>query len=288
MFIYFKQYCNYIISSCGKLLLIAYILFAFSPLCFGKGGSGHYWDMVRVLPFDERYDIANKKIFDFYKMVNAYVDNANFPKQHKTGNPEFIKYDERLRNMVFANHRIWFHWGFNIKDPKRFRPLRQIVENNISEGRLKKEDESYFWHRLKREIDRRNDILKSNWAKISGYRGLAMLSSVQKEQSNGFVTLLVSIHLLGDHTTSETKVIIDRNTLYKEIDDAIDKIAGANNSTANREAARSLKNKLQRTKGDPNKYIDKLSKEFTPFLYSLKGKPYDYKSKFKELGYILK
>lgn len=254
--------------------------------CSCKSGNAHYWDMVSVMPFDHNKDIANKKMLDFFKEVNAYVDNANYPDKHRTGNPAFVKYNPALQNMHFANHRIWFHWGFN-RDPKRFNPLQRVVLKNIIDGGLAEENEYLFWGELRDEIKRRNKILMSKWAKLSGYGGLNSLSHIKREQSNAFVTLLVCVHLLGDHTTTETAVIISRENLYADIEDAIDKIAGKQYDK-NREAAISLKNKLKRVKGTPQLYIEKLSKEFTPFLYSLKGETYNYKKHFESQGYKLK
>lgn len=259
--------------------------------CLAKSGEGHYYDMSRIFPFDPSYYASsNKKIFDFYERVNAYLDYTSFPYEKsygkKVGNPVFINKYERLKKMRFANHRIWYHWGFN-KDPKKFSPLVNMVKENIKNGRLSITDESFFWRKLRDNISERNKVLLSEWAKASGYRGLSQLSRIQREQSNAFVTILISIHLLGDHTTSETSVIIDRKALYGEIYNAIDNLAGKKYPD-NIKAAKSLKNKLTRVKGNPNKFLDVLAFNFTSFLYDLKGEEYNYKKKFKKLGYQLK
>lgn len=269
--------------------IIVLLFFSLVPFlnCFGKGGDGHLYDMKRIMPFDENDPVANKKIFDFFKMVNEYLDNADFPSRTiRTGHPAFIKNTPELKYMKFANHRIWFHWGFN-KDPKKFQPLTRIIKRNIAEDKLKADHEYIFWKSLMGEISRRNKFLMDEWAKISGYSGLSVLSRRQRRQSNAFITLLVSIHLLGDHTTSEIGVIINRKALYGEINNAIDNLAGKS-SIKNRQAANSLKNKLHSVEGDPNKYLDKLSIEFTPFLFSLEGIGYNYKRKFEAQNYKMK
>lgn len=262
-----------------------------SNICYAKSGTGHYTDMSRIFPFDEsECSSSNKKIFDLYERVNAYLDYATFPYENsygkKVGNPRFIGKYERLKYMKFANHRIWYHWGFN-RDPKRFKPLADVVKENIKNGNLKEEDESFFWRKLRDNISERNKVLLSEWSKASGYGGLSKLSRIQREQSNAFITLLVSIHLLGDHTTSETGVIIDRQSLYGEIFTAIDNLAGKK-YPGNIKAAKSLKNKLTRVKGKPEKFLDVLALNFSTFLYSLEGEEYNYKKKFKKLGYKLK
>lgn len=258
--------------------------------CEAKSGGEHRSDMVRIFPFDPDDKISNKKIFSFYDRVNAYLDYATFPNEKvygkKVGHPIFLGKYETLRGMKFANHRIWYHWGFNA-DPRKFNPLVSAVKSNIQEGRLKPDYEHFFWEKLNQSISERNKVLLSEWAKASGYSGLRQLSKIQRDQSNAFVTLLISIHLLGDHTTSETSVIIDRNTLYAEIFTAIDKIAGKKDAD-NMACARSLKNKLKRVKGNPAKFLDVLANNFTEFLYELNGEECNYKKKFKKLGYKLK
>lgn len=266
------------------------VLVVFPYSCLAKSGEGHYYDMSRIFPFDESaYSTSNKRIIDFYGRVNAYLDYSTFPNEKnmgkKVGNPPFLKKYERLKNMHFPNHRIWYHWGFN-KDPKKFEPLINAVKDNLDKGYLQPSHESFFWSKLKENISDRNKVLLSEWAKISGYSGLRLLSRIQREQSNAFVTLLISIHLLGDHTTKEVGVIIDRNALYGEIFNAIDKLAGKNSE--NIKAAKLLKNRLTRVKGNPDKFLDVLAQNFTPFLYDLKGEEYNYNKKFENLGYKLK
>lgn len=274
-----------------KSLYLIILLMVIPIFSYAKSGAGHYSDMSRIFPFDEtEYSSSNKKIFDIYERVNAYLDYATFPYEKsygkKVGNPRFLSKYERLKYMKFANHRIWYHWGFN-RDPKRFKPLVDVVNDNIKNGNLNENDESFFWRKLRDNISERNKVLLSEWAKASGYGGLSKLSRIQREQSNAFITLLISIHLLGDHTTSETGVIIDRQSLYGEIFIAIDNLAGKKYPD-NIKAAKSLKNKLTRVKGKPDKFLDVLALNFTTFLYDLKGDEYNYKKKFKKLGYKLK
>lgn len=273
-----------------KIISRKYILLFFSLLLvtsvFAFGKEEHVADMRRVFPFIP-YDPANKKIEDFYYLVNSYIDYTNFPsiKGGKVGEPLCIKNDPRLKEMKFANHRIWFHWGFN-KNPRTFQPLVNMVEYNVKYGIISEDDREYFWYVLNKEIRKRNRLLMDKWAKVSGYKGLVGLMASQRAQSNAFVTLLYSIHILGDYQTSETSVIIDKRSLYGDIYNAIDNLAGK--SVSNRQKAKSLKNKLRLVQGNPKVFLDKLEKEFTPFLYSLKGVGYNYKNKFLSLGYKLK
>lgn len=270
-----------------KLLLIIF----FIGECYAKSGEGHYYDMSRIFPFDESaYSSNNKSIYDFYSRVNAYLDYSTFPHEKldgkKVGNPPFLRKYEQLKNMRFPNHRIWYHWGFN-KNPRQFRPLVEVIKDNLEKGYLLPEHESFFWKKLEENISERNKVLLSEWAKLSGYSGLRQLSRIQREQSNAFVTLLISIHLLGDHTTTEVNVIINRESLYGEIFNAIDNLAGRKDKH-NIEVSKSLKKKLNRAKNDPQEFLNVLAKNFTPFLYNLKGESYNYKKRFKDRGFKLK
>lgn len=270
---------------CKCILIIVLLLTPF--LLFAHGKEAHTADMWRIFPFIP-YEQANKDIEDFYYLVNSYIDYDNFPsiKNGKTRHtPLFIKNDSRLEKMKFSNHRIWFHWGFN-KDPRTFQPLINMVESNISRGLISETDREYFWYVLNKEIRKRNRLLMDKWAKIAGYNGLVGLMASQRAQANAFVTLLYSIHLLGDHQTSETSIIIDKRSLYGDIYNAIDNLAGK--SVSNRQKAKSLRNKLRLVQSNPKAFLDKMEKEFTPFLYSLEGVGYNYKKKFSSLGYKLK
>lgn len=262
-----------------------------SVYCFAKSGDDHFYDMKRIMPFDENaYDTKNTKVFQFYKRVNAYLDYKHFPHEEKygkqPGNPPFLKKYEQLKKMKFSNHRIWYHWGFN-HDPKKFGPLVKAVRENLENETLARESESFFWRKLMENVSERNKVLLSEWAKVSGYNGLRMLSNLQRKQSNAFVTILVSIHLLGDHTTTETSVIIDRRSLTNQVIDAIFDLAGTKYAH-NIKEAKTLKNKLIRVRNDPAMFLDVMAKNFTPFLYSLKGEEYNYKKRFKKMGYKMK
>lgn len=267
--------------------ILSFLLSLTPLLLFAHGKEEHANDMRRIFPFAS-YDKANEKIEEFYYLVNSYIDYDNFPSLiggQTRYTPLFIQNDPKLKNMRFSNHRVWYHWGFN-KNPRTFQPLVDMVESNIKRGLLCENDREYFWYVLNKEIRKRNRLLMDKWAKISGYNGLVGLMASQRAQSNAFVTLLYSIHILGDHQTSETSVIIDKRSLYGDIYNAIDNLAGK--SVSNRQKAKSLKNKLRIVQGNPKAFLDKMEKEFTSFLYSLEGAGYNYKKKFSSLGYKLK
>ena len=252
---------------------------------YGHGKEGHVADMNRIFPFDIKAS-GNLKIKDFYYLINAYIDYNDFPnREAKVGTPICIKNHPKFGKMVFANHRIWFHWGFN-KDPKQYQLLYNMVEENISHGRIKASDRNEFWNLLHEEVRRRNKYLMDAWAKILGYSGLSGITATQRAQARAFVTILYSIHILGDHQTSEISVLADKRSIYGDIYNAIDDLVGK--AQINREKAKSFKNKLKRVQGNPKLFLDKMEKEFTPFLFSLHGALYDYQNKFRRLGYVIK
>ena len=242
-----------------KRNLILFILIVNSIGLYAFGVQDHVKDMRRIFPFDI-YSPQNKKIRDFYYMVNAAIDYNDFPSiNHQTGHPLCIKNDSVFSKMIFANHRIWFHWGFNT-NPQNFSLLKNMVKNNIDNGIIKETDLNRFWSIIKNEVKKRNKYLMEEWAKILGYSGLSGISSTQRAQARAFVTILYSIHILGDHQTSEISVLADRKSIYGDIYNAIDDLAGK--ALNNREKAKSFKNKLRRVQGNPKLFLDKMEKEF--------------------------
>ncbi len=272
------------------------LLFCFVFVCtgaFSKDERGHTSDMWRIFPF-EQGDPKNKEIEKFYKMVHNYIDHPYIvdldQKAEKRGAneaPSFIYENAEFKNMTLDNHRIWYHWGFN-KKLENYEPLVLYIKNEIKNGGLLEEDEDKFWCCLKQHQSKRNKFLMDRWLKISGYGGISRVFNSQRKQANAFVTLLYCIHILGDHLQVQTDIIMDRKALYGEIYTAITNLAGKDES--NLKKAKALREKLRLVQSDPKQFLDKLEKEFTPFLYSLKGggKQYDYKAKFEGLGYKMK
>lgn len=249
---------------------------------YGHSNEKHASDMWKVFPFVNCPQ--NIKIQKFYYLMNAYIDYKTFPSaEHCVGTPQCIV--DNFPRCKFDNHRIWFHWGFNT-DPKLFTPLVELVRSNILKGNMKESELDKFWYILEQERRKRNKYLMDQWSRISGYIGLTSLMHYQRKQSNAFVTLLYSIHILGDHQTSCTSIMANKTMIYGDIYNALDNLAGK--SSGNYTKAKLLKNKLKLAQSDPSRFLYILEKEFTPFIYSLNGIGYDYKLRFQRLGYILK
>ena len=268
-----------------KLIVFTSLLLSISLKGTAHGIERHTADMKRIFPFVGN-NTRNKDIIDFYYTVNAFIDYRSFPSnERKVGRPLCIAEHPKFGKMKFANHRIWFHWGFN-KDPKKFDPLARLVDQNIERGVIRESDRAEFWQVLMQEVSKRNRYLMNEWSKILGYEGLGNMSAAMRAQSNAFVTMLYSIHLIGDHQTKLTDIMLNINSVYGDVYNAIDNLAGR--SRDNRNKANRLKTVLRRAQDDPGKFLDVLEQEFTPFLYSLEGGIYDYKKRFEGLGYILK
>ena len=263
-----KRYYLFILS-----LLLPLFVFALS-------GKEHANDMKRIYPFVDCQ--RNEKIIDFYSLINNYLDS---PNDRNTGRPDSIKYHPKFGKMKFGSHRIWYHWGFNT-DPKRFAPLVNAVNSNIENGVISESDVDEFWNCLMNEVSRRNRFLMNRAAEIFGYKSLGSISQNQRRQLNAFVTILYSIHLLGDHQTTITDVMVDLKSVYGDIYNAIDNLAGRNR--ANILKARSLKKELRTVQHDPVIYLDKMEDSFSSFLLALDGSFYNYKEKFEKMGYVLK
>lgn len=264
-----------------KRPLIFIFILLFPTLIFGFSGEHHVRDMKRIFPFVDCH--SNEKIIAFYSLVNNYLDS---PNDRNTGKPDPIKDHPKFNNMKFGNHRIWYHWGFNT-DPKKFVPLVNVVNSNIENGIISESDLEEFWDCLINDVRKRNRYLMNRAAKIFGYGSLGTISQSQRRQLNAFVTILYSIHLLGDHQTIITDVMFDLKGVYGDIFNAIDDLAGRRNR-ANVLKARKLKKEFRIVQHDPKIFLDKMEEEFTPFLLALDGPLYNYKEKFEKLGYKLK
>jgi len=257
------------------------IFFVLAPtITFALSGKEHAFDMKRIYPFVDC--VSNKKVIDFYSLVNEYLDK---PNDINTGKPNPIANHPKFNKMKFGNHRIWYHWGFNT-DPKKFSPLVEAVNRNIENGIIDESDVEEFWECLISDVRRRNRYLMNCAAEIFGYKSLGSISQNQRRQLNAFVTVLYSIHVLGDHQGVITDVMSDLSRVYGDIYNAIDDLAGKNR--ANVSKARELKKQLRAQQHDPKVFLDKMEEKFTPYILALDGSLYNYKEKFERLGYKLK
>lgn len=250
-------------------------------------GREHWADMQRIFPFDEVS--ANKPVLTFYRRVNTYLDNPYIQpgERHVKGSPKRPKFivDHPKFSQIHwrGKHRIWFHWGFNT-DPRKFTPIVESLQDAVSEGIIGEADVTEFWSLMNDEISRRNRALMNEGAKVFGFGELGTISAAQRRQLNGFVTMLYSIHILGDHQTTDHDIIVSLNRLYADIYSAIDNIAGK--QPQNYQKAKELKKQLKPYEKDPKAFLDALQRYFSPFLMSLSGEGYNYKAKFRSLGYV--
>ncbi len=257
------------------LLFIICVLFPY--LNYAHDGPRHVSDMQRIYPFDW----SNTKIIDFYKLVNNYID---FPNDKNTGKPTPIASNPKYNSMSIGRHRIWYHWGFN-KDPRKFRPLIKALNRNIEKGVISEGDVEGFWGCIIKDQKRRNKKLMNEASIIFGYRGY--VSKKQRKQLNAFVAILYAIHIIGDHETSDINIILDLKSIYGDVYNAIDDIAGADNKLKANVLKRQLGFK-KKQQIDPKMFLDIMESHFSPFLFSLDGSLYNYKKKFEALGYDLK
>ena len=248
-----------------------------------KGADSHTTDMLQVFPFEN-----DKKIYDFYVAVSYYLDHPNGdPHSQK---PRFVKEKAKFQRMTFPNHRIWYHWGFNRTDINKlrtFKPLRENIQRNIEKGRLAKKNEEAFWNELQKEVSRRNRELMNKAATLFGYGNLGSISTQQRSQLNGFVSMLYDIHILGDYTTTEKSLLLPVGDLYSDIEQAIRNIAGTS-YPGNRAEGEKLIRLLRKHQGSTDDYLDALKSSFSDFMLRLKGGSYDYKSKFERQHLRLK
>ncbi|MGV8964117.1 MAG: hypothetical protein ACOH2V_12160 [Candidatus Saccharimonadaceae bacterium] len=261
-----------------KKTLLLLLLAILPTFIFALSGKEHEKDMQRIFPFVKCKN--NNKITTFYSLVNQYIDQ---PNDINIGKPVTIANHPKFKNMKFGNHRIWYHWGFNT-NPKKHLPLIAAIHKNIEKEIISETDVDEFWDCLMKDVGKRNRYLMNSAAEIFGYGAIGSISRNQREQLNAFVTILYSIHIIGDHQTSETSVMSDLKMIYGDVYNAINNLAGRDNrSNANR-----LKKALILEQSNPKRFLDKMEKEFSPFLMSLDSPLYNYKKKFSDIGYQLR
>lgn len=268
---------------CKRWFLLLVALVGFAVPCRALSGWKHATDMYRIFPFDSVPQ--NKEVLRYYKLVNSYLDypytqpgerpSKNNPKRPKciSDHPKFSKIHWQGR------HRIWFHWGFNT-DPRQFAPITNSLNAAIANGVIRESDLPEFWDLMNAEISKRNRALMNEGAKVFGFGELGTISAAQRGQLNGLVTVLYSIHILGDHQTKDSNDIVPLDRVYADIYSAIDNIAGKD--AENYAKAKALKQQLKPYQQNPKSFLDAMERFFSPFLLSLSGPGYDYKVRWKD------
>lgn len=274
---------------CKGHCLLFFILFLFPLLSHAHSGAEHLADMKRVMPFEDVEQ--NRRVFKFFRLMNAYIDRPGQELGTKFDReaykrPAFIAEHPKFGNIRWeGKHRIWHHWGFNT-DPRQFPPLVNSLNTAIEQGVITKDDLPEFWRMMTDEIARRNRFLLSQGANALGFGQPGSISAQQRRQLNGWVTIIYSVHILGDYQTDDIAVLAPLGRVYADINNAIDNLAGK--EPKNTEKAKALKASLKKWQGNPAKYLDALGTGFTPFVLALRGEGYDYKARFEKMGYVMK
>lgn len=269
---------------------VVFFFLILSPLqSYAHSGAEHVADMKRVMPFEDVEQ--NRRVFKFFRLMNSYIDRPGQAPGTKFDREAYKRPAVIAEHPKFGNirwegkHRIWYHWGFNT-DPRQFPPLVNSLNSAIDQGVITKDDLPEFWRLMTEEIAKRNRFLLNQGANAFGYGQLGSITAQQRRQLNGWVTVIYSVHILGDYQTEDTDVLAPLGRVYADINNAIDNLAGKD--AGNVEKAKIIKAALKKSQSSPERYLDALEREFTPFILSLKGEGYDYRTRLKGLGYVLK
>lgn len=261
-----------------------------AAFAFGKGVSGHSDDMWTIFPFDySMHDAENYNIQEFYKDVSAFIDYCEYPALIKDGDTKRrecsrmqelfkdSKYKDIDANCKWDNHRIWFHWGFynTSRDSKE---LQQRISRTNCKTAMKvanvdvRKDIDALFEKRKKHLMKQWDITFST----------PKCQSISREKKEAFVSLLYSIHILGDYTKKQLAELQPIYDLYKNIRKDILTI-GDNSAVATNFL---YQIGLKRTDSNDNpsvtELLNNLSKDFTPFLYELEKEGKGYITAFGE------
>lgn len=252
--------------------------------------------MLSVFPFT--LESRNDRVLNFFYVINSYLDEPNWIDDNFK-RPAFVCEDRLFSKLSFGNHRIWFHWGLSDFQyasnsmAKSFRPLNSIVNNKIQ----RYDDRERFWTSLCAEEHQRLQTVFEKAAMAFGY-DINNVQDMQRKQIWAFATIAYNIHILGDLTTSEYKIVRSEEDVRQDIFRAIRILAGH----TNRQLAEKLISFLEReapisneNKGtiycSAQKFINALKDKkngFTQFILSCKGFGYNYIERFKEAMLIVK
>ena len=285
LFFYFCIFAKILFIDKMRHVYIFLISLLIPFLCVAKSGQEHINDMIDVYPFK-----VNKgdRIYHFFECVNAAIDYGEFNPQQQIKTPKkptFLK-QPPFQNTTWANHRIWYHWGFNA-NVRLFAPLTALVEKNIANGSMRKEDTELFYSNLYKEIGKRNNELMRQAASVLGYPANGW-SSAMRDQINAFVSIPYAVHLLGDrfeqYTT--TSVMQPMEDIIKSVYRAIDNLAGK--ELENIQNAKRIKNELARSTDTPEEFLNAMKRLIPEYMLSLRGGIYDINKKCQQLSYNIK
>ena len=263
---------------------------------FAKSGVEHYSDMLDIFPFTQ--ESFNHKVIDLYYAINSYLDEPNWEiPDHKR--PIFVCNDNIFSQISWANHRIWFHWG--LSDPKypskslskSFEPLKRMVYDKL----IKYDDRNRFWNALQIEEHDRLKVIYEKATIAFGYNPTS-INNMQHNQIWAFATILYSIHILGDLTTTAYKIVRAEDDVRNDIFNSIKILGGFDNKQAAESLITFLKQEAPisssstgTSMSSAQKLIDALkdkNRGFSQFILACKGVGYNYKQRFKDAKLITK
>lgn len=285
-----------------RLLLILSICLCFNCFtAYSKDGDEHRRDMIDIFPFSKNCNkICGESNSGLYVKVNRYLDVPDYSRKG-ANKPAFVSNDPLFNSLTFKGHRIWYHWGFNdYRAAKSYDELaKDCIQFFLDKGQITADDAERFWRKLEiEEVDRTKKLLEDT-AKALGYIGYANSYPLQKKQIEAFATLLYSIHLMGDHTTSYYWQCRSQKQVREDIYHAIKELGGyQNRKSANRlinyleiAAPLSENSDIKAQQNAAQLFLDAMKNKrhgFSQFILNCSGAGYRYQNRFKEAGLQLK
>lgn len=239
----------------------------------------HKNDMIKVYSFLPQ---DSPRVQRFFDAIHAAIDYAVFDKvkfSGGTGNPPFVNAPP-FKGTRWPNHRIWFHWGYNT-DPRKYTPLTECINNNISRGLMLEEHRSLFYSLLEKEISYRNTALQDITSNLLGYDSRIIPSKPITSQINAFIAIPYAVHLLRDRTTVEVNMVLPMNDIASSVYTAIRNLAG--NVEHNIKKGNTVIKKLRQAQNNPIQFLEAMQELIPDYIMSLEGGIYDIKSKVKKL-----
>lgn len=266
------------------------IMLLVATFAFGKDIGGHSDDMWSIFPFEKSaHNAENYNIQEFYKEVSSFIDYCEYPAPTENNTTyrrecsrlqELFKetrYNEIDEKCGWGNHRIWFHWGFfnSAKDSKE---INQKINRSSCKQAIKAAGID-----VNKEMDllfeKRKRHLMKQWDVVFNTPKCQSMSTKKKE---AFVSLLYSIHILGDYSNIQLAELQPKFDLYKNIKNDI--LTIGDHSTTAKKFLNQIGLYANNSLRVPSitELLSNLSEGFTPFLYDLEKEGKNYISTFGE------
>lgn len=270
----------------GKRLLISLIVFFLSWTAIAHPHTWqHIQEMYSVLPFatykngdvvEDNFSI--RRLLE--KITQDLIDDYNRVKIDDYNGSTFYAYlqDKFDFSLGFGDHRILFHWGYNVN------PWNEELDNYVIQHKWDIDKIGRFKQALIYEQSRRNKIAKEEAEKVFGFAS----GGKEAKWTTSILSIVYDVHLLGDYTTGDNnnfKGVSEPSKIAGDIINSIRRIDDSRTSRNLIESIRKATGEISNQHKLAAKLIEILQKNLPDFI--LAANEGVLKRKFENKGFKL-